>query len=68
MISGCAMKMIFPFGNVVMLGFSPQPTRSSSADMAFMRRLEDIGSPQRSSQIIPVGKQPIWFDKTTGAK
>jgi proteasome lid subunit RPN8/RPN11 len=36
---------------------------ASPGDMNFMRQLEMIGSQQRSSQIIPVGKQPVWFNK-----
>ena len=40
---------------------------ASTADMNLMRRLGNIGSPQRSSQIIPIGGNgPVWFSKTIG--
>lgn len=35
----------------------------SDADMQLLKRLEILGSPQRSSQIIPIGKDSIRFDK-----
>ena len=38
---------------------------ASSADMNVMRYLETLGSPQRSSQIVPVGKDVVRFNKDT---
>lgn len=36
---------------------------ASEADMNLMKYLQDIGSPQRTSQIVPVGKDVIEFAK-----
>ncbi|MDT0140819.1 LysM peptidoglycan-binding domain-containing protein [Acidovorax sp. PRC11] len=42
---------------------------ASPQDMNLMRSLEAIGSPQRSSQIVPVGKDVVRFSKdVTGGK
>lgn len=34
----------------------------SSADMSLLNRLRRLGSPQKSSQIIPIGKDTIRFN------
>jgi hypothetical protein len=38
---------------------------ASQADRSIMETLELLGLPQRSSQIIPVGKDTVRFNKET---
>jgi hypothetical protein len=63
--SGERGSVSFPLESNRMLINHTHPRGSafaSEADMNLMKLLEQIGSPQRSSQIIPVGKSPLRFN------
>ena len=43
-------------------------SQPSNQDIALLRRLQSIGSPQKVSEIIPIGKQSTVFFDVTGVK
>ncbi|VYU71770.1 hypothetical protein [Metakosakonia massiliensis] len=65
--SGERIKVGFSLEKDRMLIYHTHPggtAYASSADMKIMLRLKNIGSPQRSSKIVPSGKDVVRFDAT----
>ncbi|MFD0588482.1 pre-toxin TG domain-containing protein [Paenibacillus sp. GCM10027627] len=64
--SGVHNRVNVPIGKDVMLISHTHPrgtARPSPDDLILMELLELAGSPQKTSQIVPVGKAPVYFDK-----
>ncbi|WP_458120143.1 pre-toxin TG domain-containing protein [Paenibacillus sp. Z6-24] len=64
--SGVHNRVNVPLGKDVRLISHTHPrgtARPSPDDLILMQLLENAGSPQRTSQIVPVGKAPVNFDK-----
>ncbi|WP_309808635.1 hypothetical protein [Paenibacillus hunanensis] len=66
--SGVHNRVNIPLGEDVRLISHTHPcgtARPSPDDQLLMQLLEQSGSPQRKSQIVPVGKTPVYFDKNS---
>ncbi|WP_213507886.1 peptidoglycan-binding domain-containing protein [Paenibacillus faecis] len=66
LFSGVHNRVNVPLGkNIILISHThPRGTaRPSPDDLILMELLEQAGSPQRTSQIVPVGKDPVYFDK-----
>ena len=60
-------RVTVPIGNDIMLINHTHPggtASPSSADKLLLGRYQQLGSPQRSSEIIPIGKENIRFNTT----
>ena len=65
--SGTIDRVTVPIGNDIMLINHTHPggtASPSSADKLLLGRYQQLGSPQRSSEIIPIGKENIRFNTT----
>ena len=65
--SGTVDRVTVPIGNDIMLINHTHPggtASPSSADKLLLGRYQQLGSPQRSSEIIPIGKENIRFNTT----
>ena len=65
--SGTINRVTVPIGNDIMLINHTHPggtASPSSADKLLLGRYQQLGSPQRSSEIIPIGKENIRFNTT----
>ena len=63
--SGTVSSVRVPIANDIMLINHTHPGGTaypSSADMLWLQRFQQLGSPQRSSEIIPIGKENIRFN------
>lgn len=66
MYSGTVNSVNVPLGNDIMLINHTHPNGTaypSNQDRILMERYQQFGSPQRSSEIIPIGKNNIRFNK-----